>query len=603
MRSRQCFYSAVAWILCAWATSTAARSFGQAVPDARGLHDAGLDSLRQRSQDDARESLLQAERLHPASAHTLLLKGHLAMMADGDDESAQHLYTLASASTQSEREEADVAHAFGRLYRQQLRWEEADESYKAAMAMVPSDMGIAEEGLFVRGKRLLLQDAPADALAQFERGSKLARALWQPHYAREMAHALGFLGDVDATMRQYEAALRIGGLPDRAAIGDLLSTFAVHHERLQALPTAGSFLSGAHAALTSALEAPLGAEREAAVHLKLARTSAGLHALGALPPVPPSDALPSPAGACRLASDSLPGYLDVAAAHYERAIELHPTLVAAYDELGALLLGCSRLCNFGASHAAGLNLGEAGQLLRTAERLSASASHATASLAKAADGGSATTGREVAEARGALLEALEGAARDVVQWDETVRALDETPPAASDPSKAKARPAHAAELSGAAEVPRVEARDSEALMALLHARTPVVVTNLQSDAGFAPHAAWRASALAEAAGDRVVRVSISQSGRFDGAEPGSLWGLGEGDEVLVRPPETHMRLRSLLSLLQHPTAESFYLEYAPSPRHAPPDTHVARGTRHVTYGMCTRHAARGTRHAARGTWC
>ena len=113
-------------------------------------------------------------------------------------------------------------------------------------------------------------------------------------------------------------------------------------------------------------------------------------------------------------------------------------------------------------------------------------------------------------------------------------------------------------------------------------------------------------------------MSVSPSGRFDGPEPGSLWGLrkklattrlskregaggeaaytggeeedtgGEAadtegeekdtggkeedtggeeedtrgeEEVLVRPPETHMRLGDALSLLERPTAESFYVEY------------------------------------------
>jgi hypothetical protein len=64
-------------------------------------------------------------------------------------------------------------------------------------------------------------------------------------------------------------------------------------------------------------------------------------------------------------------------------------------------------------------------------------------------------------------------------------------------------------------------------------------------------------------------VSVSPSGRFDGPEPGALWGLGsqagapaEVEEVLVRPPETHMRLRDVLSLLAMRTPERFYVEYA-----------------------------------------
>ena len=67
--------------------------------------------------------------------------------------------------------------------------------------------------------------------------------------------------------------------------------------------------------------------------------------------------------------------------------------------------------------------------------------------------------------------------------------------------------------------------------------------------------------MCAALGELPVRVSVSASRRFDGAEEGPLWGLGAGEEVLVRPPETHMRLRDVMALLQHPTPEAFYVEY------------------------------------------
>ena len=93
-------------------------------------------------------------------------------------------------------------------------------------------------------------------------------------------------------------------------------------------------------------------------------------------------------------------------------------------------------------------------------------------------------------------------------------------------------------------------------------RGPVIITNAQSLAGFAPRSQWTANHLKEAGwGDEVVKVSVSPSGRFDGAESGPLWGLSQDEEVLVRPPETHMRLHDLLTLLSQPTSESFYLEY------------------------------------------
>ena len=71
-------------------------------------------------------------------------------------------------------------------------------------------------------------------------------------------------------------------------------------------------------------------------------------------------------------------------------------------------------------------------------------------------------------------------------------------------------------------------------MALITARVPVVLTNLQRDAGFASGDAWSARQLAALAGERIVKVSISQSGRFDGSEDGSLWGLSDEQDVLVR---------------------------------------------------------------------
>jgi hypothetical protein len=90
----------------------------------------------------------------------------------------------------------------------------------------------------------------------------------------------------------------------------------------------------------------------------------------------------------------------------------------------------------------------------------------------------------------------------------------------------------------------------------------------------------------------TVRVSLSQTGRFDGPESGALWyvlqenhsmhsrlefklftgprrGLPEDEEVLVRPPQTSMRFPDFVDLLHiaaQPEAaaflpETFYLEY------------------------------------------
>ena len=68
-------------------------------------------------------------------------------------------------------------------------------------------------------------------------------------------------------------------------------------------------------------------------------------------------------------------------------------------------------------------------------------------------------------------------------------------------------------------------------------------------------------ALRAACGDSTVKVGVSPTGRYDGPEAGHRWGLPAGREVLVRPPETFMRLGDYLRLLEEPTPESFYVEY------------------------------------------
>ena len=68
-----------------------------------------------------------------------------------------------------------------------------------------------------------------------------------------------------------------------------------------------------------------------------------------------------------------------------------------------------------------------------------------------------------------------------------------------------------------------------------------------------------------------MRVSISESGRFDGPESGALWGLDPRTDVLVRPPATSMHLQDFFALTDSNTnstsgtsgavTETFYLEY------------------------------------------
>jgi len=73
--------------------------------------------------------------------------------------------------------------------------------------------------------------------------------------------------------------------------------------------------------------------------------------------------------------------------------------------------------------------------------------------------------------------------------------------------------------------------------------------------------AFSTAHLKDAFGDAFVRVSISETDRFDGPESGRLWGLDHGVDVLVRPPLTSMRLRDFFSLVESNVPETFYVEY------------------------------------------
>ena len=551
---------------------------------AKQLHDDGFAHLRERSLVEARELLRQAESLHPSAPHTQLLRGHCAM-ADRNLDAALDAYEQADQSTfklrttasdeQACTASADVHHAFGRLFRNQERWAEADVRYEAARKLLPSSMALEEEGLFARGKRLLVDDAPAEAAVAFERGLALSSAPWRPHFALQCAHAHGLCGDLDAALEHYEAALRLHALPSRSQLPSLLSTLAVHHEKLHNLDAASRFLRAAcdmwcasvgdepPPSRTAAGSEPHASEVRAATamtHIKVARALEGLYAL--------TGTSSSTANLTNLTNlttlraldeiveveDELPPGLETAAAHYRKAIELHPRLAAAYDGLATLLLGTSRLANFGAPSAAALNTDEALSLLQTAASLAASEqpARATAGAAAAAIPSTATKERAAADEQRRLhLDAIFSTRSEVENWREIVANL--TLKGAAAQRHTPARPhasANARPSRGAWQVPealkqvRVVARRRVAtapeLMALIKARAPVVLTNLQRDAGFASGDAWSARQLAALAGERIVKVSISQSGRFDGSEDGSLWGLSEGQDVLVRTTQTHL---------------------------------------------------------------
>ena len=225
------------------------------------LHDEGLMHLRKRAAQPARALLSQLEAEAPDHGFTRLLRGHCAWLLDGDVDRAEQLYEAACESFDDGDNDgvAEALHAVGRLCRQHQRWHEADEHYQRAASLRPSHSGLAEEALFVHGKRLLITEGGlADAAAAFERGAATASEAWRPHFTLEAAHARGLLGDAAAAAEHYESARSLGVLRGSAtASGDLLATLAVHHEREHgSLETAAAFVRTArHAFGTAAAEA------------------------------------------------------------------------------------------------------------------------------------------------------------------------------------------------------------------------------------------------------------------------------------------------------------------------------------------------------------
>ena len=560
--------------------------------DPRRLHDEGLQHLRKRSAAPARALLSQLEAAAPDSGFTKLLQGHCAWLLEGDVTAAEVRYESACAAfdTIDRDGTAEALHSSGRLMRQQQRWQEADEFYARAVTLRPSSAALAEEALYVRGKKLLLTEGGmAPAAEAFERGLKDASAAWKPHFAQEAAHCRGLCGDAVAAARHYRVALELRALPNASVVGELLSTLAAHHEREHLdIPTAAAFLHAARDAFNDArcaVEAKPALEVDAVArsHVRLAQTNEALHALGER--ISSSTTADAAADADADAGDADGALgsvlLRAAAQSYRAALAVQPNLISAHDDLAALLLGTSRLCNFGAAHAAALNRRAATALLREAERLEFDAAadgkagvgpaNAPADVPSGHDATLVDDGEEAEAAtespaarRSAQLEALEATEREVAEWQRIVASLPPPPPAAdgavASSSPARAWPLSAVVRSRAQPVPRVRVESSAELMRLLAERRPMIITNLQEASGFAPATAWQAASLRAQLGERVGKVSVSPSGRFDGAEDGSLWGLPT-DEVLVRPPETHMRFADLLDLLQAPTPESFYLEY------------------------------------------
>ncbi|CAM9215920.1 unnamed protein product, partial [Sphacelaria rigidula] len=238
----------------------------------------------------------------------------------------------------------------------------------------------------------------------------------------------------------------------------------------------------------------------------------------------------------------------------EEAMKAYDSAILGYPGMGkahlrkALLLTGTGLTNLAALHAGGLNREEAKAHLKKAL-----VSGDEAAVGPAAD----------------ALEFIEMEEREVEQWRQHVANL----PPASLPTQGSSAdpdvgggdavtPPWVERQGGYLEVPEVAVGSAEELMGeFVNRSRPAVVKNFQSE--FAPKDAWSWEALAERFGDSVVRVSLSETGRFDGPEDGEAWGLPSGEEVLVRPPGTSMAFSDFVELLRRAEGlrETFYLEY------------------------------------------
>jgi hypothetical protein len=131
---------------------------------------------------------------------------------------------------------------------------------------------------------------------------------------------------------------------------------------------------------------------------------------------------------------------------------------------------------------------------------------------------------------------------------------------------------------------------------ILQRHEPVIITGLQTQWKQTGNFDFSVGALRERFGTSLVRVSVSETERFDGPESGVLWGLDKSVDVLVRyrfiniiniirtrldtktllisrPPQTSMLFSDFLTLIDRnqktkgdykkviPMTETFYLEY------------------------------------------
>ena len=495
----------------------------------RTLHERGLTHLRRNEAADARSVLTQLRESHPASTHYALLAGHCCLMLERNEEEAVRHYHHGESAAADEADAADAKHAMGRLHRMAGRWDEAARSFHEAHTLAPASVEFEQDLLFAQAKVHLLVGQPDAASAALERGFELADAAWRPHFARELANAVGMAGDHVAAAQHYEKALALGGVSDRTTVAEALSALAALHERNDVAVAAG-FLRGAAASFVAAAEAAAGRGPAIAAHayLRAAETLEALHALGDwtsdVDGVAPGGGAADGAGGGGATAATLPdARLASAQAQYERALSLQPQLVEAYDGMGRLLLGLSRTANFGAVHAAAMHVDEGERLLRMAANLDGpfyTPSGTASGVAATSQSDSAERWAERRRWRAAQLAFLDETKSELADWAalaQRLRAARNPPTSAADAAVTAGAGAGAGAeadeyrppswLEGVQEIDRVVAPTTEAGMRRLVERSePAVLVGLQTRAGFAPAEEWSVAALRSKLGNATVKV-------------------------------------------------------------------------------------------------
>lgn len=188
-------------------------SSSSSISDQRRIYTKAVQALRSGQASEAQALLVQLEQQYPGCASSSLLKGHCKLMVEKDRAAAEELYRQAKRKASGREDDAEAEYAFGRLHRLAEQWDQADKHYTHALALMPDNAELEQEHLFVRGKKALVGPRPQAALLPLARGLGKANAQWRKHFARELAHALGFSGQVDAAAQQYEEALQLGVCP------------------------------------------------------------------------------------------------------------------------------------------------------------------------------------------------------------------------------------------------------------------------------------------------------------------------------------------------------------------------------------------------------